>query len=268
MEESEKSNRKRAAPSHKYEEEESLSGIPRPVLKKSRLGLHTPTSSMVELSKFLESPHHDNVTRIIKILADSPLEYEDSVQIRKVLAVLAQMAYGFTRYLLYFQKVYFLFHVTTSHFYLHKRSDSLCLTIQSELTEMIEKQLGNSAADFKMMGVLGAVAVVAVLSSPGPNGTEPCSENPIAEGGLADSDEEMMEASTASMNRDQLQHAWQLIDLVKGCTEKTPGVASFFIDELANLPLINKMNLLRHTAASYKHVILSICLIFHGAIMY
>lgn len=119
-----------------------------------------------------------------------------------------------------------------------------------------------------MMGVLGAVAVVNVLSNQDANGTERCTENPIAEGGLADSGEEMLQASTTSMKREQLQHAWQLIDLVKSCTEKTPGVVSFFIDELATLPLINKMNLLCHTAASYQHVILSICLIFHRANMY
>lgn len=99
MEETKNSDRKRDAVSHQYEEkEESFSGNPRPVLKKSKL--HASPSSMgLELSIFLESPHHDNVKRIIKMLADSPLEYEDSVQIRKVLAVLAKRAYGLKKYI-------------------------------------------------------------------------------------------------------------------------------------------------------------------------
>jgi len=106
----------------------------------------------------------------------------------------------------------------------------------------VKKQLYNRRTDFQRMGVLGAVALVAVLSDPELIGPGTCADVRLAEVSVG-SGAGMLSTSTASLSGDQrLQLAKSLMDLVNGCTERAPEVAALFMDEMASLSLLNEMH--------------------------
>lgn len=116
--------------------------------------------------------------------------------------------------------------------------------IQSELLMIVKKQLSNTRVDFQRMGVLGAVALINVLS------------DPDLVGELTSADVRLTDLSSAAdasgrngvLTGDQrLQLAKNLIDLVHTYTERVPEVSALFMDELASLSLLRDMHPTLHS---------------------
>lgn len=112
---------------------------------------------------------------------------------------------------------------------------------------VVKKQLYNRRTDFQRMGVLGAVALVNVLSDPELIGQLASSDLRLADmsacSDLSARGQHYAASGDGVMTGDQrLVLAKNLIDLVRGCTERVPEVAALFMDEMASLSLLHEMH--------------------------
>ena len=98
---------------------------------------------------------------------------------------------------------------------------------------ILKKQLSNTRVDFQRMGVLGAVAVVHVLSDPEFVGDDVSNNLELSEAAAS------LTANDSScsgiLTGDQrLKQAKAIIDMVTSFTFRIPEVAALFMDEMAS----------------------------------
>ncbi|XP_057379729.1 Fanconi anemia group D2 protein-like [Daphnia carinata] len=151
------------------------------------------------------------------------IEYMALPQVKRVMELLAKMAYGFS--------------MTDET---KVRLASFSASIQSELLMIIKKQLAGKQVEYQRMGILGSVALIHVLANPELVGelsgdgqfSQSSSSLTITDSsrsGILQSDQRLIQAKA-------------IIDLVNASTKHVPEVTALFMDEMASTSLVHDIH--------------------------
>lgn len=154
------------------------------------------------------------------------IEYMALPQVKRVMELLAKMAYGFS--------------MTDET---KVRLASFSASIQSELLMIIKKQLAGKQVEYQRMGILGSVALIHVLANPELVG-ELSGNGQFSQSSQSSSSLTITDASRSGvLQSDQrLIQAKAIIDIVNASTKHVPEVTALFMDEMASTSLVHDIH--------------------------